>query len=280
MSVLYGHIKLFRPLNVFTSGMAMVIASAILGVLHEIDIVISVMAVVICYTGAANALNDIVDAEIDLINCPLRPIPSGNVAKNTALVLSILLFIVGTLFCLKLSGLAKIIGILIAMPLMVLYSNYLKGKPLVGNITIAFILGLSFLFCGAAFGQITSMLIPMILAFGLTFVRELIKDIADIEGDKSAGLKTFPITAGIDRAIQVSILLSVCIGIGAFIPFLNGIYGMWYGILLILGIEIPLCVVVVSLLNKPGISSAIQGARILKFSTIMGLIAIYAGSLS
>ena len=126
MSVLYSHIKLFRPLNVFTSGMAMVIASASLGVLHEIDIVISVMAVVICYTGAANALNDIVDAEIDLINCPLRPIPSGNVAKNTALVLSILLFIVGTLFCLKLSGLAKIIGILIAMPLMVLYSNYLN----------------------------------------------------------------------------------------------------------------------------------------------------------
>lgn len=280
MNVLYSHIKLFRPLNVFISGVAMVIASAILGVLHEIDIVILVMAVVICYTGAANALNDVVDAEIDLINRPLRPIPSGNVAKKTALVLSILLFIVGTLFCLELSDPAKVIGLLIAMPLMVVYCKYLKGLPLIGNMTIALILGLSFLFCGAAFGQIRSMWIPMILAFGFTFVRELIKDIADIEGDKSAGLKTFPITAGIDRAIQVTIFLSFCIGIGSFIPFLNGTYGMWYGILLILGIEIPLGVVVVSLLNKPGISSAIQGARILKFSTIMGLIAIYAGTFS
>ena len=280
MNILYSHIKLFRPLNVFISAMAMVIASAILGALHEINIVILVIAVVICYTSAANSLNDFLDAEIDLINRPLRPIPSGNVTKNTALVLSILLFIFGTLLSLELSKLARVIGILIAMPLMVVYSKYLKGLPLIGNMTIALILGLSFLFCGAAFGKIESMWIPMLLAFGLTFVRELIKDIADIEGDKSAGLRTFPITAGVNRAIQVTIFLSACIGIGSFVPFLNGSYGMWYAIILILGIEIPLGLVVVSLLNKPEVLSAAQGARILKFSTIMGLIAIYAGTFS
>jgi len=49
---------------------------------------------------------------------------------------------------------------------------------------------------------------------------------------------------------------------------------------LILGVEIPLGVVVVSLMNNPGISSATHGARILKFSTFMGLIAIYAGTFS
>jgi len=65
--------------------------------------------------------------------------------------------------------------------------------------------------------------------------------------------------------------------VGAFIPYLYGTYGIWYGILLILGVEIPLGVVVVSLLNNPGISSATHGARILKFSTLIGLIAIYAG---
>ena len=280
MNTVYYHIKLFRPLNVFIAGLAMIIASAIMGTLHEIEIVLIVMLVVMSFAAAANALNDVVDVEIDRINRPMRPIPSGNVKKSSALILSCLLFIVGTILCLKLPESAKVIGIVIAMPLMIIYSKYLKGLPLIGNITIAFILGLSFLFCGAAFNATTSMWIPMVLAFGLTLVRELVKDIADMDGDQSLGLKTFPIVVGIEKAIQLIIFLSACIGVVAFLPFLNGIYGIWYGILLILGVEIPLGVVVASLLNNPGISSASHAARILKFSTLMGLIAIYAGTLS
>ncbi|SVA47277.1 uncharacterized protein METZ01_LOCUS100131 [marine metagenome] len=278
MNTFFYHIKLLRPLNVFTSGLAMVIGSGILGTLNNTGTLLLVMAVVMCFAGAANALNDVVDYEIDKINRPMRPLPSGFVKKRTALFISILLFSMGTLACLELSETAKVIGIVIAMPFMVLYSKYLKGMPLIGNMIVAFILGLSFLFCGAAFNNMSPMWIPMILAFGLTLVRELVKDIADMEGDQSAGLKTFPITAGIEKSIQLSIFLSACIGVGAFIPYLYGTYGIWYGILLILGVEIPLGVVVVSLLNNPGISSAIHGARILKFSTLIGLIAIYAGT--
>ena len=278
MNTFFYHIKLLRPLNVFTSGLAMVIGSGILGTLNNTGTLLLVVAVVMCFAGAANALNDVVDYEIDKINRPMRPLPSGFVKKRTALFISILLFSMGTLACLELSEAAKVIGIMIAMPFMVLYSKYLKGMPLIGNMFVAFILGLSFLFCGAAFNNMSPMWIPMILAFGLTLVRELVKDIADMEGDKSAGLKTFPITAGIEKSIQLSIFLSACIGVGAFIPYLYGTYGIWYGILLILGVEIPLGVVVVSLLNNPGISSATHGARILKFSTLIGLIAIYAGT--
>ena len=278
MNTFFYHIKLLRPLNVFTSGLAMVIGSGILGTLNDTGTLLLVMAVVMCFAGAANALNDVVDYEIDKINRPMRPLPSGFVKKRTALFISILLFSMGTLACLELSEAAKVIGIVIAMPFMVLYSKYLKGMPLIGNMIVAFILGLSFLFCGAAFNNISPMWIPMILAFGLTLVRELVKDIADMEGDQSVGLKTFPITAGIEKSIQLSIFLSACIGMGAFIPYLYGTYGIWYGILLILGVEIPLGVVVVSLLNNPGISSATHGARILKFSTLIGLIAIYAGT--
>ena len=278
MNTFFYHIKLLRPLNVFTSGLAMVIGSGILGTLNDTGTLLLVMAVVMCFAGAANALNDVVDYEIDKINRPMRPLPSGFVKKRTALFISILLFSMGTLACLELPEAAKVIGIVIAMPFMVLYSKYLKGMPLIGNMIVAFILGLSFLFCGAAFNNMSPMWIPMILAFGLTLVRELVKDIADMEGDQSVGLKTFPITAGIEKSIQLSIFLSACIGMGAFIPYLYGTYGIWYGILLILGVEIPLGVVVVSLLNNPGISSATHGARILKFSTLIGLIAIYAGT--
>ena len=90
MTTLIYHIKLLRPLNVLISGVAMVIASAILGKVHESTTVLFVVAIVMCYTGAANSLNDIMDYEIDLINRPLRPIPSGHVQKKTALIISMI----------------------------------------------------------------------------------------------------------------------------------------------------------------------------------------------
>ena len=68
-------------------------------------------------------------------------------------------------------------------------------------------------------------------------------------------------------------------GVGSFIPFLTGFYGIGYGILLILTVEIPLGVVVVSVLNNPEISISARSARLLKFSTLGGLIAIYVGTL-
>ena len=121
--------------------------------------------------------------------------------------------------CLQLPETAKVISILIAMPLMVIYSKELKGKPLIGNIIIAFILGVSFLFCGAAHNNTAPMWIPMMLAFGLTLVREIVKDIADMEGDRSVGLRTFPIATGIDRAIQLTIFF-VRLYCDRFIPAL------------------------------------------------------------
>lgn len=279
MNLLLAYIKLLRPLNVFISGMVVVLSSAVLGVLNETDVVIHVVMVVSCYTGAANALNDMVDYKIDLINCPERPIPSGLVSKNAALLISISLFSFGTYFCLELSQNSKVIGIGIAMPLMVLYSKSLKGIPLIGNITVAFILGLAFLFCGAAFNYMSVMLVPTALAFGLTLVREIVKDIADIDGDKSAGINTFPVFAGIKKTIQLIIFFSICIGLGTFIPFIIGYYNLFYGIIVVLGVEIPLCIVVFSLLKNPGINTAKYCARLLKFSTIIGLIAIYIGTL-
>ena len=154
MKSLYHHIRLIRPLNVFTSGLAMVLASGILGMLTETNTLILVVTVVMCFTGAANALNDVVDYKIDLVNRPMRPLSTGYVKKDTAFFISILLFFIGSVFCLELTQNAKVIGIMIAMPLMVFYSSSIKGIPLLGNVTIAFILGLSFLFCGAAFEKV------------------------------------------------------------------------------------------------------------------------------
>ena len=107
---------------------------------------------------------------------------------------------------------------------------------------------------------------------------EIVKDIADLEGDKIAGARTFPIIFGNEKAVYLCIFLSAILACLAFILFLNGYYNFYYGILLIITVEIPLAVVVISLLNKPNAKTAKKGAKLLKICTLGGLFSIYLGT--
>jgi len=278
MKILY-YFKLLRPLNVIISAISVVISAAIVNGLGDTKTLIIASVIVMLYAAGSNALNDAIDHEIDLINKPSRPIPSGHMTINEALVISFVFFSLGSALCLQLPTTAIIIGVVIAVPMMIVYSTHLKGKSILGNIAVSLILGMAFLFSGAAYDSIVPMWIPMMLAFGLTFIRELVKDIADMDGDQFSGLQTFPIIYGINRSIQLIVLLCVLVGCGSFIPYFNGIYGVGYVLLLVIGVEIPLVVVIVLLMKNPSISSATYCARILKFSTLMGLFAIYLGTI-
>ena len=169
-------------------------------------------------------------------------------------------------------------SVIIAMPLMVVYNIHLKGKPLVGNIAVSIVIALSFLFCGAAHQNYGPMWLPAMLSFGLTFLRELVKDVADLKGDLSMGLATFPILIGIYKSRQLIIFLCFLVSLLALWPVYNSTYGIWYGIIVFIGVEVPIVMVVILFLKNPGISSGKKSSKILKFSSLMGLIAIYAGS--
>lgn len=280
MNFVLPYFKLLRPLNLFLASLSIFLGSAILGAYDELDTLVPLICVVLFYTGAANSLNDFIDYKIDLINCPNRPIPSGDVSKNTALIFSIILFIFGSISSIPLDEKARLICLGIAMPLMILYNLLLKGLPLIGNVVVALIISMTFLFCGAAFNKMGDMIVPACLSFGLTLVREIVKDLADIDGDKALGMKTLPIVIGIKTTIRLLIFFIICTSIGIFIPFLYGFYNSLYGIIIFFGVEIPLGVTTVNLIVKPGIQSAKNAAKLLKFSTMIGIFAIYFGTLN
>ena len=278
VNTIYYYIKLLRPLNVMTSALAIIIATAILEGLNNHHVLLITTTVVMLYTAASNALNDALDYEIDLINRPKRPIPLGYVSIKGALFISFLLFTFGVVLCLQLPDMAIVIGVFISLPLMVTYSTSLKGRYLIGNLVVSLLLGASFLFVGASHEMTSPMLIPMLLAFGLTFLREIIKDVADIEGDISLGLKTYPIISGVDSYRRIIISLCLLVGLFSLVPYLMGIYGPGYLLLLMIGVEIPLLIIMFIFFKNPSISSAIFSARLLKFSTLMGLLSIYFGT--
>ena len=96
---------------------------------------------------------------------------------------------------------SQLVSIGISLPLIIGYNAKLKKFPLIGNIVVALILSLSFIYAGFVFDNIKPLIIPAVLAFGLTLIREIVKDMADVIGDKSVGLKTFPIVYGENKTI-------------------------------------------------------------------------------
>ena len=279
MKYLLGYIIIIRPLNVFLGGLTILISSLIIKYEGPAISVILPVFVVMFFTIGANTLNDYFDYEIDKINRPDRAISSGLVLRNHALILSISSLIIGVLIALRLNKDSQLLSIGVSLPLIIAYNVKLKNYALIGNIIVSLILAMSFIYAGLVFEKTEPLIIPALLAFGLTLIREIVKDLADIKGDKSAGLMTFPIVYGKKKTIILCTILSLFLGIGSFMPFLTGYYNTFYGISLILMVEIPLAVVVISLLNKPGILTAKRGSSLLKFCTLGGLLSIYIGTL-
>lgn len=269
-------LSLTRPLNLLLGAISIIISASILDISEPL-LISQVILVVVFLNAAANAFNDYMDFETDRINRPNRPLPKGTISKTTALSAAILLFIAGIMVSAFLNREAFIIATLIAVPLMIAYSLWLKGWPLVGNVVISLILGLTFIFAGAAFGNFWGLLVPALLAFGFTFLRELVKDIADLEGDLSAGMHTFPVVAGMKNAVTLVMILTIIIGGGVLVPYWVGLYGIKYLIILIFGIEFPLVYVLLTLVKSPTITNCKRISQVLKACIFAGLLAVYLG---
>ena len=278
MNFVADYVRILRPINIIISAGTVLVCADILNAFENIFLLFSTIFIVGLFIGGANIFNDIQDKNEDKINKPNRPIAAEHISLKAAGNYAKVLFISGAGMCFFLPLSATLLVWFIVFPLMIVYSLKLKSTPLAGNGVIAFLLGLTFLFCGLVFEDIVPMIIPAVLAFSLTFVRELTKDIEDIEGDKRSGLNTFPIMLGLNKAVQLVILLSVTTGILSFIPYLLKLYSAFYLIPLVLGVELPLAIVVFSFMKSYSRSTARKSSILLKTATIMGIISIYTGA--
>jgi geranylgeranylglycerol-phosphate geranylgeranyltransferase len=177
--------------------------------------------------GGGNSINDYFDVEIDKINRPNRPVPSGALTQLWILIYSAMLLSVGVI----LSGAINLTCLAIAMinsALLILYSWKFKRWALIGNVLIGYLTGSTFLFGGAA---ASAYFIPSILFLSAMFAitsREVIKDVEDIRGDLQVGASTLPIECG----VRPSLLLAACFMFVAVvispIPFLISAFGWPY----------------------------------------------------
>jgi geranylgeranylglycerol-phosphate geranylgeranyltransferase len=223
---LAGFITITRPINSFVAGLAAIVAYLIdTGtVIHESLLLFFIVALI---TAAGNVINDFFDAEIDAINRPDRPIPSGEVSRGAARGFAITLFLAGILVSFFTNSLCITIAIFNTL-LLVAYASKLKRTPFIGNIVVAYLSASIFLFGGALNGL--DGLVRIIPIAAITFFamlsRELLKDAEDIEGDRAGGADTVPIRIGIKKTTEFALITTVFAVAASFIPYFW--WGVWY----------------------------------------------------
>ncbi|KXB06224.1 hypothetical protein AKJ53_01010 [candidate division MSBL1 archaeon SCGC-AAA382F02] len=221
-------INLPRPHNCILAGIGVLIGAIIaLGNIPSIRITFAFLAAALV-SGAGNAVNDYADRELDAINNPDRPIPSGKIKPRTALLTSGTLFALGIISAALIGRISCLLLASINSGLLAYYAASLKRKGLIGNLTISYLVGSNFLFGGLAVGGFRTVGILGAMAAFSTAGRELIKDIEDIRGDKKSGSESFPLKYGRKKAAALAIIFTVIAIALTPLPYWLGIFGELY----------------------------------------------------
>lgn len=239
-------------------------------------------------------INDLIDFETDLVNRPERMAIGKKWSKKTAIVIYVLLSLVGLEIAWYLAGQVGNRMLVLIYPaavlLLFLYSRKLKGMPLAGNIVVSiFCAGVAGVVLFAerdSFSQITDNqpLIGekikwlfggyIIFAFITTLLREIVKDIEDMDGDRKSGLRTLPIVFGLPSAKRVALgvafALLLCSGIFLFWMVENQHWaGLGFLLLAIVGPSIFLVKLLLQAKSKKHFSRL---SKFIKFTMLAGLI--------
>ncbi len=185
--------------------------------------------------AAGYVINDIMDQETDNDNNPNEVIIGKSISETMAYNIYVALNVMGVGIGFYLSNVIQkpsfaAIFILIAATLY-LYATSLKQMLLVGNIIVALLLSISVVIIGVfdllpatyeGNQAIMSIMFKILLdyaifAFIVNFIREIAKDMEDVNGDYNQGMSTLPIALGIERTSKITFgLLAISIAVLLF----------------------------------------------------------------
>lgn len=163
----------------------------------------------ILIAGAGYVINDYYDVKIDIINKPGRLIVGRTLPRRYAMACHMVLTSGGIISALLINWKVAAINTL-AAALLWWYSNYLKRTPLAGNVAVSLLTGLSVFMVSVLFKErelLTAVYAGF--AFFMSLIREIIKDMEDLKGDKSFGCRTLPIKYGIRNTKKIIYVIEV-----------------------------------------------------------------------
>jgi len=217
-----GLIKLVRPKSIlpttfliFSGGWIM--NPSFYNLLHSKTFLCSSVCTLLTLMSSM-VINDIYDVNVDKINNPERPIPSGQVKIYEAIILNI--FLIGSAEYLSVRHLPENLQFLLNFVIIVLgiYTSILKRIPVIKNISCATIVSLTLFFSGVASNGPKLLLIENrnlgLLSILMSFVfygslsNEILLDIRDYDGDKENNIYTVPVIIGKDAAFIIASIIT------------------------------------------------------------------------
>jgi 4-hydroxybenzoate polyprenyltransferase len=240
---------------------------------------------IIFITTAGYIINDIKDFKTDAINKPKSLIINKTLsiekAKRWYFFINTIGIIFGIIFSFQTKNPTVALIFIFTSLLLNWYSNYLKSKPLVGNILVSFLVAFSFVLLAIldinySIKSLAQNFVVMVIyglgivAFFITLIREIVKDIEDIKGDNLLNMKTLPIILGIDRTKKIAVYISVIL-ILFLIYIVSNISNnyIWLNIYLIVTCILPLLYISIKLWKIKSYK------KINKLSTLLKLIMFF-----
>jgi len=262
-------------------GLAVIVGEvAIAGGLPSLPQAIFGFLVSFLLAGSSMVINDIIDLQIDMVNEPHRPLPSGAVSTGSARAFAAVLTIAGILSAaaLSLSALAVAVATFFVS---LAYNLYGKRLGLPGNLMVAFCIAVPFLFGGMAVSTLLDVNVAVffLLAFLASVGREVTKGMADMEGDRLRGIRTVALANG----TRVAAILSAAFYMSAVaitpFPYLTGNLGIYY-LAIVLVVDAGFAYSSISILRRQDRPAALTVKREVRVWMLLALLAFLAGGLT
>lgn len=269
-------LELARPVNTAFAFVAVGISVVLFGLPPDrwIEILSAACAGGLIAAGA-NAINDYFDLEIDAVNRPERPLPRRALTRPQALTvwgvtsacgISLNVFLHWSAFLIAAAAVLVLVG----------YSAWFKRQVLVGNLVVAFMTGMVFLYAGVVAGDPGKGVIPALFAFLANFSRELVKDVEDLAGDRAQNARTLAVVAGPRIPLMLAAGTLGLLIVVTIVPYVAGMYGETY-LGLVGVVDLVLVVVAVLILRGDAQAHLRLASGLLKIGMVIGLGAIVAG---
>jgi 4-hydroxybenzoate polyprenyltransferase len=266
MKGIKNYLKLMRPANIMTAiadillGYAAsgAIAFAAMGAYQLNDILLWLILSTIGLYGGGVVLNDVFDAQLDAVERPERPIPSGSVPIKKAILLGAFLLLLGVGAAFMASLFSGVLAFVISL-LVVLYDSYGKHQKLFGPINMGACRGMNLMLGVSALpGMLYELwfiaFIPVLYIAAITMISR---------GEVHGGNKKI-----ISGALMMYLIVVLCVVALCFLPYYKIIYTLPFLFLFLLLTFSPL----ISAFKKPGAQEIRKAVK----ASVLALIALNA----
>jgi len=227
---------LLKPELPVAAGICVVVGQALaLGEMPEASLALLGFLIGFLISGAEMVSNDLFDLEVDRVNHPERPLPSGQVNVSEVIALTVILSFLGLLIAASLGPL--VLGFTALIWVMgTLYNWRLKSLGLPGNIMVAISVGTTFVLGGMMTERLDSGLVWTFALMAALFdlAEEISGGVMDAEGDALRGSRSLAIVHGRKAALTVVTSLFSAFIVMGIIPFITGWLGLPYLVLIIM----------------------------------------------